>query len=123
MRAILFFLILLGGTLAGQSGHAQSRNPRPAPELVVQKTDSAVRIDGALTETAWQRAQVADHFTLNYPNDTAQAQNQTEIRITYDNQFLYISAVCYDDMTKPFVASSLRRDFQWDFNDNLSIYL
>jgi hypothetical protein len=123
MRAAILFLILLGGTLAGPSGQAQSRNPRPAPELVVQQTDSAVRIDGALTETVWQRARVANHFTLNYPNDTAQARNQTEIRITYDDQFLYIGAVCYDDMTKPFVASSLRRDFAWDFNDNLSIYL
>jgi hypothetical protein len=116
MRAAILFLILLGETLAGQSGQAQPRSPRPAPELVVQQTDSAVRIDGALTEAVWQRAQVANHFTLNYPNDTAQARNQTEIRITYDNQFLYIGAVCYrrhdQALRGQFPAARLRVGFQ-----------
>ncbi|MBC7919754.1 MAG: carbohydrate binding family 9 domain-containing protein [Ferruginibacter sp.] len=91
--------------------------------LGVSKTDSTVLLDGALSESVWQRADVAKDFILNFPNDTARALNRTEVRMTYDERFVYVAVVCYDDMRKPFIATSLKRDFDWDFNDNLSVYL
>nr|MCU0355259.1 carbohydrate binding family 9 domain-containing protein [Cytophagales bacterium] len=92
--------------------------------VTVSKTDSVIRIDGELTESVWHRAVVATNFILNFPNDTALARNQTEVRLTFDNQNLYVAVVCFDqDRGRRFVASSLRRDFQWDENDNFTLYL
>ncbi len=92
--------------------------------LTVAKMDTILQLDGLLSESIWKRADVANNFILNYPNDTALARNQTEVRMAFDAHFLYVGVVCYDqDRSKRFIASSLRRDFEWDLNDNFTVYL
>lgn len=111
---LLFALFLNIGVIF--STHAQS--------LLVSPTDSLVVVDGELTEAVWQRADVAGNFIQNYPNDTLPAYNRTDVRMTYDQANLYIAVICFDkDRTKPFIASSLKRDFEWDQNDNFTVYL
>lgn len=96
----------------------------PAQSLHVSPTDSLIRVDGELTESAWQRAEVAGGFTQNYPNDTLPAYNRTDVRMTYDQAHLYVAVVCYDkNRDKRFVASSLKRDWDWDLNDNFTVYM
>lgn len=93
-------------------------------DFVVYRTDSTVRTDGVLSESIWKRAMVATHFIQNFPTDTLPALNQTEVRLTYDAHFLYVGIICYDtDPKRPWVASSLRRDFDWGTNDNFTVYL
>ncbi len=92
-------------------------------QVVVAKNDSVIQVDGVLSEQIWQKAEAAKDFFLNFPNDTAYARNQTEVRLTFDQQNLYVAVICYDDMKKRTVASSLRRDFAWDENDNFTVYL
>ncbi|WP_040585520.1 DUF5916 domain-containing protein [Spirosoma luteum] len=92
--------------------------------LTVMPTDSLIRMDGELTESVWQQANVASDFIQNYPNDTLPAYNRTDVRMTYDRGNLYIAVICFDkDRAKPFIASSLKRDFDWDQNDNFTVYL
>ena len=98
--------------------------PLSAQVLRVSPTDSTIRVDGLLTEGSWQRASVADRFIQNFPNDTAPAYNPTEVRMTFDETHLYVSVICYDkNRDKPFIASSLKRDWEWDQNDNFTVYL
>ena len=100
--------------------HAQQQDR----SLLVSRTDSAVNLDGELSESIWRRAAVATGFQLNFPNDVDLARNQTQVRLTFDAQYLYIAAVCLDqDRDRRFVASSLRRDFDWGENDNFTIYM
>ncbi|MBC8153105.1 MAG: carbohydrate binding family 9 domain-containing protein, partial [Bacteroidetes bacterium] len=95
-----------------------------AQTLTVSPTDSTIRVDGLLTESVWQRATVASDFIQNFPNDTLKALNQTEVRMTYDRNYLYIGVICHDQTrNKRFVAGSLKRDFDWDANDNFSVYI
>ncbi|SOD90453.1 DUF5916 domain-containing protein [Spirosoma fluviale] len=95
-----------------------------AQSLPVTSTDSLIRIDGDLSEGVWQRAGIATDFTQNFPNDTLPAYNRTEVRMSYDTHFLYLAVVCYDkNRDKPFVVTSLKRDFIWDTNDNFSAYI
>ena len=95
-----------------------------AQTLTVSPTDSLIRVDGLLNESIWHRATVATNFTQNFPNDTLKALNRTEVRMTYDRNYLYISVVCFDQTrAKPFVATSLKRDYEWDYNDNFSVYI
>lgn len=113
---LLRLLPLLVGCLFLRTATAQT--------LIVSPTDSTVRIDGLLTESAWQRASVASDFIQNFPNDTLKALNQTEVRMTYDRNYLYIGVICRDQTrNKRFVAGSLKRDFDWDANDNFSVYI
>ena len=91
-------------------------------ELVVKKAKEAIKLDGSLDEPDWQLASVAKNFFLNYPVDTIAPTFQSEARITFDEQFLYVGFVCYDDQ-KPNVIQSLRRDIDWDLNDNIGVYM
>ncbi|MBX2899924.1 MAG: carbohydrate binding family 9 domain-containing protein [Cyclobacteriaceae bacterium] len=95
---------------------------KPGMQLPIQKTEQPIVLDGKLDEVAWQRAFVATDFFMNFPYDTARAPFQTEARLTFDNQMLYVAFVCYDDDT-PDLMQSLRRDFDFDRTDNIGIYL
>ena len=95
-----------------------------AQTLPVSSTDSLIRVDGLLTESVWQRAEAATDFIQNFPNDTARALNNTVVKMTYDQRALYVSVVCYDkNRDKRFIASSLQRDWEWDQNDNFTVYI
>jgi hypothetical protein len=90
--------------------------------LSISRANSVITIDGVLDEEAWTTAGVASNFFLNYPVDSLAPSFQTEARLTFDNDFFYVSFVCFDD-SRPTVVQSLRRDFEWSLNDNVGIYI
>ncbi len=95
---------------------------KPGINLSIKKAKDPIKLDGILDEPDWQIADVAKDFYINYPVDNALAPFQTEARLTYDDHFLYISFVCYDDGT-PDIVQSLRRDFDFDLNDNMGVFI
>lgn len=112
-------LLLLGICWNVQSALAQVKHA-PGTELPIRKAVDAIVLDGKLEEESWKSASVATDFFINYPADTTFARFQTEARLTYDDQALYISFVCYDDATAN-VVQSLRRDYDYTGNDNVSV--
>lgn len=85
------------------------------------KKDKIV-LDGVLDEESWQSAEVITGFYQYAPNDTIPALGETEIRVTYDEDFIYMSAKCYSSGNK-FQVPSLRRDYGFRSTDNISIML
>ncbi len=112
MRLALFCIYLV--TLA------QAQNPR-GTEYHAKRAADAITIDGLLTEQSWQSAQVGGNFFMSKPYDSVPPVNQTYFRITFDDTFLYLAFECEDDGGPP-VVQSLRRDFEFRFNDNVGIY-
>ena len=93
---------------------------KPATQLHIKRAQGEIKLDGILDETDWETADVAKNWYLNFPVDSAAAPYQTEARLTFDDQFLYVSFVCYDDKGRD-VINSLRRDFDYDRNDNVGM--
>lgn len=89
-----------------------------AYQLRIAKSKSAVRIDGSLDEVAWADAEPAKDFYMVGPMDTSYAKVLTEVRMTYDDENLYISAICYQPNARTYAVESLRRDFAYTKNDN-----
>lgn len=116
-RSAVFTIVLLA--LSYSISLAQNR---PGTGLPITKAKTTIKIDGILDEEDWKSAHVATDFFLNYPTDTLTASFQTEARVTFDDDFFYVSFVCYDD-NKPNVVQSLRRDFEWSLNDHVGLYL
>jgi len=114
---IVFSCLLIG--LPAFALHAQNK---PGSGLGIRKAKGPIAIDGKLSEPEWAVADVAKDFYLNYPTDTARAPFQTEVRLTYDATNLYIAFTCFDDNT-PDIVQSLRRDIDFDNNDNVSMIL
>lgn len=95
---------------------------KPGKEIVVKKAIGTIALDGQLDEPDWQTADVASGFFLNYPVDSIPPSFQSEARVTFDKHFLYVGFVCYDD-NRPDIVQSLRRDIEWDVNDNIGVYM
>lgn len=93
---------------------------QPGTAIHIRKAQDNIHLDGVLNEAAWQEAEVAKNWFLNYPADTMLAPFQTEARVTFDDEFFYFSLVCYDDNT-PDLIHSLRRDFEFPLNDQAGI--
>ena len=100
---------------------AQARN-KPGFGLAITKAKGSIVADGVLDEEDWKSTAVATDFFLNYPVDSLPPSFQTEVRLTYDDDFFYLSFVCFDD-DKPNVVQSLRRDYEWSLNDNVGVYM
>ena len=118
---IFLSLTLLFFGLVACEGFAQTRN-KPGHGLAISRAKGVIVTDGVLDEADWKTASVATNFFLNYPVDSLPASFQTEVRLTFDDNFLYLSFVCHDD-NKPNVVQSLRRDFEWSLNDNVGVYM
>ncbi|MCP1386500.1 DUF5916 domain-containing protein [Runella salmonicolor] len=73
-------------------------------------------------EPIWQRSKPVSHFTQVFPEDTKPAQSPTEVRICYDQDYIYVAAICHDTKRGDFVASSLKRDFGGN-SDLFEIYI
>ncbi len=119
LRTILIACLLPGIFMSAVQ--AQKRHA-PGTALEIRKAEDPITLDGKLEEASWKMAAVATDFFLNYPIDTMLAKFQTEARLVYDEHSIYISLVCYDDGT-PSIVQSLRRDFDYQNNDNASVMI
>jgi hypothetical protein len=92
-------------------------------ELNIIETSDPVQIDGIMDDAVWQHAEVATDFMQYFPYDSSLAMAQTEVRIAYDDEFLYVFAIMYNLGPRDYVVQSLRRDFRGAAFDSFSIIL
>lgn len=86
---------------------------------VAKKMKGEITLDGVLDEEDWLNADRAENFRLVTPVDSGYAAQQSVGMITYDDKALYIATIFYDTIPGKRVAESLRRDFRFNYNDNL----
>lgn len=77
-------------------------------------------LDGQLDESAWFESQNTGDFWQYFPTDSVHAQGGTEIYMTYDDNNLYVAVKC-KTIANDFVVPSLKRDYGFRSNDNISI--
>ena len=129
MRKPTVFLTLTGILLLMQACpvHASGSDQ---PGLVaadrtypIGTTDDPIQIDGVLSEDVWNRVPVATGFWMTYPVDDRAAEDhmQTEVRMTSDDQYLYISAVCYGP--EKYVIKTLKRDKEFWEGDGFGVVI
>lgn len=69
----------------------------------------AIRIDGVIEEEEWGKITPFSKFINKWPVDSGFAKAQTEVKLTYDENFIYVSAINHqqrDDV----VIQTLKRD-------------
>jgi hypothetical protein len=89
----------------------------------IRESNSVIRVDGILDEEAWLHAEPAQDFFQRFPADTSVAITLTAVKLTYDEDFFYVGAVCHDHVKGDYVVESLRRDFEGRGNDALNIII
>ena len=103
------FLILCFLSCLIQTIQAQKINDKF--QMHIQKTTGKVVIDGVLNEQAWFDAAAVSDFMMCNPFDSLCAQVRTDVKMSYDDKYIYISAECFLKEPGAFVVESMKRDF------------
>lgn len=117
-------MIALWALLLSFSVGAAAQKQNESYQLRIHRAPSPIVIDGNAHEAAWQSAEVASDFWMVLPMDTGKANVRTEVRMAYDDDRLYLSAICYHgNVPGPYMVESLRRDWSFSNNDNFIFFL
>ena len=105
MRAfIITFLFSLLFTIS----NAQTTSKKV---YIANKTEAKPVIDGDLNEAIWLKTtDVADKFTQNQPNLGEKSAYRTEVKITYDDEAIYIGAMLFDESPDSILTQLTERD-------------
>ena len=98
--------------------------------LFAQKTALAVLIaepptlDGnVLDDPAWKTAPVISGFQQEQPDEGQPSSENTEVRIVFSRDTLYIGVVCFDRDPSSIIVADSRRDSDLDDTDSFRIIL
>ncbi|WP_375446527.1 DUF5916 domain-containing protein [uncultured Fibrella sp.] len=114
-------LLLVFICLAASPVVAQKKNE--SFQYAIKRATSPIRVDGVADEEAWQQTQLATDFHMVLPMDTSRANVPTDVRMTYDDQNIYVVAICYFPKGQRYMVESLRRDWNFGKNDNFFLML
>ena len=91
---------------------ALGRARAEAPRLVrANRASSAIVIDGRLDDPPWRSAELATGFIQQRPTPGAAATHQSEARVLFDAQALYVSLRLLDPRPDSLLAPLGRRDY------------
>lgn len=101
-------LLALLQQVSGPTGSTPEAAPAPVPVVArtfsgrarelsahVPRLRDSITIDGTLTESAWQQASVLTDFSSYSPVDGRPAQDNTEVRLWYAEDALYVGIRAY----------------------------
>ena len=123
MRLILVFVTLVlaaAPSVAGATATSAAGDSLPPVRAV--RLASAVTIDGALDDAAWQGAPSFTRLTQSNPFEGQAPSESTAVWLAYDDEALYVAARCWDSRPDSIVASLVRRDL-WVPSDRIVVYL
>ncbi len=118
----LFALIALSALVTPVAGRAQGpgratadATPQLRPTLEVSRTQGPIEIDGDLDDAGWRDAARATGWVEYFPNEMAKPPVESEAWVTYDDNFLYLAFIAYDD---PSTLRTSLRDRDQAYNDD-----
>lgn len=90
-------------------------------QVHIRRSTELIKVDGALDETIWQESEMATDFWMSFPVDDRKAERRSEVRLTYDDNFLYVGIKCYSN--SDYVIQTLKRDLDFWSGDGFAIVL
>jgi len=114
VRKLLFLSHLICISVLPGNAYASLLEPRV---LEISRARSEIRVDGVLDELTWENARPAKGFWQRYPYDSARSEQSTQVKVSYDDNFLYLGVICHLTGENEHVIKSLRRDFRDRGND------
>lgn len=116
---LLASLLLLAPSLAA----AESSSTFSVPALAALPITETIVVDGVLDEPAWQQAAVGSGFRQRLPKELEPATEETEIRVLYTADTLYVGVHAFDSQPDKIVAKEMGQDVQLWRDDSLFLLL
>lgn len=94
----VFFVILASSLAFGQKA------------IGALRINDEITLDGNLSETFWQQAEMADSFVVNYPKPNVLSDFHTTVHMVYDDQAIYFGVRLYDPRPDSLMPVLSQRD-------------
>jgi hypothetical protein len=117
LQAVLLLCAAAPAALSQAVQAAEAPNGASARAAVAVRVDQPPAIDGRLDEPVWQTAPVLDGFVQRIPRDGAPASEDTEVRVLFDAQAVYVGVWLRDSHPDGIVPGEAIRDSQLDESD------
>src|SRR5262249_34391532 len=119
MKTLLFATLLL---VAAAAAEAADSTKVVLPDVQARRLTSSLNIDGLLNEAAWATEPAQAHFIQTAPPQGVAPTFDTQVRVLYDDDAIYIGARMLDSAPDSIVARLARRDVQVR-SDELCVFL
>ena len=91
-------------------------------EMTAVQITNTIRIDGLLNEEEWRLAKPSPRFVQIEPQQGMPANFETEVKVLYNRQYLYVGFICHDSLGKKAIrATDFRRDFGIRSHDHVAL--
>ena len=97
--------------------------PAAHGDLQALRADEAPVVDGLLTDPVWATAPACTTFTHREPVEGGPPSQRTEVRVLFDDRYLYFAIRCYDSEPDRILAKRMRRDDRLFEDDSIEIVL
>jgi len=115
------YLVLSAVSASGATGRKANE---PDYKLQAAFVETPPEIDGFLEPEVWGKAPAASQFIQRQPDEGRPATENTEVRILYTLDSLYIGVMCYDREPQKIIANIKQRDNEDIYeNDHVRIML
>lgn len=114
-------LLLLGLATLARPSQPVPAPSSPVPQAAALRTADDIKLDGRLDEAAWGAAVPIGPLVQRVPVELQPATEETEVRVLYDADSLYVGIVCHDREPKAIVSTQLARDSELGVDDNVTI--
>jgi hypothetical protein len=121
--ALCALLALPALSLGQSNGVIDYTTARHERKLAATRASGAIELDGRLDEPSWRGAPVAENFIQNDPAEGAPATFDTEVRMLYDDEALYLGVFARDDQPGEIIVNELRKDFNTGNGDSFQVVI
>lgn len=87
------------------------------------RISSNITLDGKLTEPEWQQTPAETEFMQTGPVPGTDPSEKTEVRILYNDEYLYVGITCFDSKPDKLIRVELERDFPIGNDDGTAVIL
>ena len=107
MKKIFFLLFLISNILS----YSQFKDKKI---YSIQKCNNPPKIDGILDDNTWKGIEIAKNFSQIEPQNgkSEKFDQRTEVKICYDNKYIYFGAFMYDNCPDSILKELSKRDEQ-----------
>ena len=109
---VLYFCLTANNTWS--QSQATFDPPQTPLEIKAHRTIDNIRVDGVVEEKSWTSISPITEFIQYEPTQGKPASLKTEVRIVFDDENLYLSAICFDSLGKKSIrVPTMQRDFDF----------
>ncbi len=95
-----------------------------SPTAALRKLPEGMRppkIDGRINDPAWEHATPLGAFTQQSPHEGAEPTYRTDVRVLFDDKFLYVSVRAWDPEPDKLIGKVMRRDTSQRSDDRVLV--